>query len=219
MLLLVVHIDKVQLAGPLGQALAPAFSSRRITGAPKGLKRNARHGPAGSGNSTASPQIIFIGARARPAARQTVRFLRAIRASVGLSSTPTTSRNGNSRRQQHRPPHPRAHIDKAEFLNRPARPAPPPTAQQRLEDRRRNAIVSRRMAVMRVPALQVPSGNQPAGPHAELFVEGWRVNPSPTLSPGSSRLAAFCRLSLRGISILVAPSTHKSLPRGEALEI
>jgi len=70
-------------------------------------KRQAR--PCGSRKSTASLQMIFVGACARPDARQTARFFLAIRASVGLSSTPPPGEKATLRPAARLVPFPRQH--------------------------------------------------------------------------------------------------------------
>src|ERR1019366_10274511 len=95
---------------PPANPFPTAASALRIPAAPNGLNRNATHGPAGHRNSAASPQTILIGASAEPALslpkacperveggpalRHAATFFRAIRASPGCSSTPTTALNG-----------------------------------------------------------------------------------------------------------------------------
>ena len=82
------------LSWALGEDQFPRTQKAAQNGRAKGIEKKNAHGPAGSGNSKASRQNIRVDARLRPAARQKARFLRAMRAKVGCSSTPSTARNG-----------------------------------------------------------------------------------------------------------------------------
>src|ERR1039458_5205639 len=163
-LLLVVHVKQVQFPRPSRKALAPTLeqpphhrSSKRIE-----QERHAwplrppelRRIPANDTHRRQRPS------RCPPRRRILPRNPRQRR----MQLHPHHRLERHLRRQQHRPPHPRPQIHKRKLVDRRHRPAPPPAHHHRLKHRRRNPVVSRVVPVMPVPALQVPPGNQPAGP-------------------------------------------------------
>ena len=118
-----------------------------------------------------------VGTRVRPAARHSARFLRAMRASVGCSSTPTTARKGYVGREQQSAAHACAEIDERVGVDGRDGPAAPPAHQNALKDRGRNGVVGRDVAIVPVPGVKMTAGDQSAGTHAKLQVEGMADEP------------------------------------------
>jgi hypothetical protein len=71
------------------------------------------------------------------------------------------------------------------------------------------------MAVMQVSALQMPSGNQAAGPYTELLIKRMAREPFVNLEPRQP--PPPCNLAGCHANNSILFQTHKSLPRGEAL--
>ena len=160
-----------------------------MTVAPNGLNRKATHGPSGKGEVRGVAADQAHGSlRRRATFRHGSRFRRAMRTSAGFSSTPTTARNGIPRRAAW--PGPCRRRYRRTWFLRSVRPAG--VRRHRRSSARKHrgshAKVGSRVAVVGMAALQMTSGDQPAGPQRQLAASnGWRVNPSATVSPGRTR--------------------------------
>ena len=95
-LLLVVHIDQIQLLRSLGERFAPGRQQPPHHHCAKGIEEESQARPRRKRKLDRVAVDHTHRRFARPEARQMVRFFLAIRTRVGLSSTPTTRRKGNS---------------------------------------------------------------------------------------------------------------------------
>ena len=218
-----LHREYRVCPGDPRNSTASRFSRRRITAAPKGLKRKTRQGPLGNRASTASPQTSWIGARARPAACQICRLRCAIFARIGFSSIPMTLRNGYSAASSMARPIPAPTSMNVKLSDRGGWLGPSPALQKCMKYRRRDAEIRGGMAVVGVACLQIAPGNQPAGLDAILQIEwvlgesiflrhAWQRNPCRTqfLFPLSRRSRLNLSTSCRALRASVLSSDREA---------
>jgi len=79
---------------------------------------------------------------------------------------------GELRGQQKSAAHARAEIDEGGRFHRGGGSGFAPALDERAKHGRGHAVVSRGVAVVAMAAFEVPAGDQSAGPHAKLGVEG-----------------------------------------------
>jgi len=170
--LLVVHIKNIELSRAFSESTAPCAQKAAQHRCAKGIEEKC------DARSARKREICNIAAnhahgRARAAGGAPKRKIPAGDAREGgMQLNANDGAKGIIRGEQHGAPHAGAQIDEGVSVDRSEWLASTPTDDDALKDGGRDCVVGRDMPVVTMARAEVPPGNQAAGAHAKLQVEG-----------------------------------------------
>jgi len=171
-LLLVVDIQNIQFPRPVGEGAAPCAQKAPQDGRAEGIEEKretgaggerevggvaAKHAHGRAGTASCAPDRHIFAADARQ---------------TGMQFYADDGSEGIRRGQQHGAAHTGAEVHECVCVNGGDGTAAAPANNDVLKDRGRDGVIGRDMAVVTMAGGEMTPGNQSAGAHAKLEIEG-----------------------------------------------
>jgi hypothetical protein len=170
--LLIVGIEKIELAGAVREVPGDALEQAAQDGFAKGIEEKEQ---AGTCWKRKLDRIAAMDPRGRKDPVDHAPPLQIAASDAGQSRVQFHTHHSMERHfggQQDGASHARADVDECEFANRRDRFRSPPLIQESAKDGGSDTVVSGGMAVVTMAALEMPTRDEAAGPHAVGRVKG-----------------------------------------------